>query len=447
MATQQTLSHHSKRLLQLGLPLIGGHMAQFAIQITDSVMLGWYDVKALAAVVLGGTLFFVAFIFLSGFAMAVVPLVASAAAKEDDVQIRRTTRMAMWTSTLVGVLVLPAFLYSEPILARLGQPTETVGPAADYLRIAGLGLIPALLVMVLKSYLSALERTGVILWITIVAALVNALTNYALIFGNFGAPEMGVRGAAIASVMVQLVSVVACAAYAVWAFPKHDLFRRVWRPDWAALGKLLALGLPIGVTTLAEVGLFAASSVMMGWLGTIPLAAHGIALQLTAMAFMFHLGLSNAATIRVGQAWGREDMGAVRQVSKSAFLISGLFAVLVIVIYLVFAEALVGLYVAPDDPVREEVIAFGAMLMFVAVLFQFADAGQAQALGLLRGMHDTKVPMSMAAFSYWAIAVPCSYLLGFTFGYGGVGIWMGLVIGLTLALLTLGWRLLVLIRR
>lgn len=441
MSTPGSYSYHAGRLLVLGLPLVGGHLAQFAIHMTDTIMLGWYDVNALAAVVLGGTYFFVLFIFLSGFAMAVVPAVASAAAQNDDRQVRRVTRMAMWISVLAGGLTLPLFLFADRVLGVLGQVPETAELAGTYLRIAGFGMVPALLVMVLKSHLSALERTAIVLWVTLAAAVVNAVINYALIFGNFGMPELGVTGAAIASIIVQIVSILGVGAYAQWVLPHQALFQRVWRPDWEAFRNIFQLGWPIGLTTLAEVGLFAASAIMVGWAGTIDLAAHGIAIQLASLAFMVHLGISNAGTIRVGQAWGKGDAEALKRVSVATNVVSGLFAAGVIVLFVLFPEALLGAFIDPDDPARPAVIAAGTTLLYVAALFQLADAGQVQALGLLRGMHDTKVPMVMAAISYWVVGVPSSYVIGFVLGYGAAGVWMGLVFGLSLAWVSMGWRL------
>jgi len=441
MSTPGSYSYHAGRLLVLGLPLVGGHLAQFAIHMTDTIMLGWYDVNALAAVVLGGTYFFVLFIFLSGFAMAVVPAVASAASQNDDRQVRRVTRMAMWISVLAGGLTLPLFLFADRVLGMLGQVPETAELAGTYLRIAGFGMVPALLVMVLKSHLSALERTAIVLWVTLAAAVVNAVINYALIFGNFGMPELGVTGAAIASIIVQIVSILGVGAYAQWVLPHQALFQRVWRPDWEAFRNIFQLGWPIGLTTLAEVGLFAASAIMVGWAGTIDLAAHGIAIQLASLAFMVHLGISNAGTIRVGQAWGKGDAEALKRVSVATNVVSGLFAAGAIVLFVLFPEALLGAFIDPDDPARPAVIAAGTTLLYVAALFQLADAGQVQALGLLRGMHDTKVPMVMAAISYWVVGVPSSYVIGFVLGYGAAGVWMGLVFGLSLAWVSMGWRL------
>lgn len=433
-------SDHVRALLRIGLPLIGGHVAQFGIGLTDTVMLGWYSVEALAAVVLGSTFFFVIFILGSGFAIAVMPLVAEADAEGDEQALRRVTRMGLWLSVIFGVLVQPLFMLSGPILLSLKQAPDVAELAQAYLRIAGLGLVPALLVMVLKSYLAALEHTRVVFWVTVAAVPVNAVVNYGLIFGNWGLPEMGVRGAAIASILVQFVSLAGVILYAIKALPQHDLFARIWRPDWEVFAKVFRLGLPIGITNLAEVGLFSASSIMMGWLGTVTLAAHGIALQLASLAFMIHLGLSNAATVRAGTAMGRKDADHMARGAWVAIVASLLTAFIAVAIFLIFPEQLLGFFIDPEEVQREAIIATGVTLLYVAALFQVMDGAQVMALGLLRGVQDTRGPMVIAAVSYWIIGVPSAYVLGFTFGMGGEGVWLGLVCGLTAAGILLMYR-------
>ncbi|MEL7100895.1 MAG: MATE family efflux transporter, partial [Pseudomonadota bacterium] len=225
-AEPMTYTGHARAIAVLGLPLIGGHLAQIAIGATDTVMMGRYGVDELAAIGLAGTYFFVFFLMGSGFAWAVMPMVASFDAEGDPVSVRRATRMGIWLSLLFGVLALPALLFAEPILLLLQQEASVAANAAAYLQIAGFGLIPALLVMVLKSFLSALERTQIVLWITLLAALANALGNYILIFGNWGAPELGLQGAAIASIVTQAVSLAGVLIYCVRAVPQYDLFTR-----------------------------------------------------------------------------------------------------------------------------------------------------------------------------------------------------------------------------
>lgn len=440
MQTPMPLSGHIRAVLTLGLPLVGGHLAQFAIGLTDTVMLGWYGVTELAAVTLGASFFFVLFMLGSGFAIAVMPLVAASAGSGDERGIRRATRMGLWLSLGFALLSMPLMIWSVPILQLLGQSEELAEMAGAYLRIAGWGLIPALLVMTLKSYLAALERTQIVFWMTLVGALVNAAANYLLIFGNFGLPELGLRGAAVASVVTQLVTLVGVVFYARAALPEHSLFQRLWVADFEMLSRVFRLGTPIGLTGLSEVSLFATSALMMGWLGTVPLAAHGIAIQLASATFMVHLGLSNAATIRAGNAFGRGDR---QHMARGAIVVSAASLVIAIfasILFLAAPEPLLSLFLDPDAPARPEIIALGVGLLAMAALFQLVDGMQVIALGLLRGVQDTTVPMIMAAISYWAVGLSTSYVLGFSVGLGGIGVWLGLVLGLSAAALLLMLR-------
>ncbi|WP_233493293.1 MATE family efflux transporter [Ruegeria atlantica] len=428
-----TYRGHFRAISVLGLPLIGGHLAQFAIGLTDTVMLGWYGVEALAAVTLASSYFFVLFLFGAGFGLAVMPMVATAAAEEDETSIRRTTRMGLWLSLVYAAVMMPMLWWSYPIFLALKQDPQVAETASQYLRVAGWGLIPALLVMVLKSYLAALERTQIVLWITVAAAVVNAFTNYALIFGNWGAPELGVMGAAIASVVTQVVSLVCVVIYAMRVLPEHSLFQRFWRPDWEMFLSVLRLGVPIGLTTLSEVSLFAMSAIMMGWLGQVPLAAHGIALNLASATFMVHLGLSNAATIRAGNALGRKDRPHLERGAIAVTGMSLVISILTVILFLAYAEPLISLFMEPDDPQRPEILMIGTGLLAMAALFQLVDGAQVIALGLLRGLQDAKVPMVMAALSYWGVGITSSYYFGFVLGMDGIGVWLGLVLGLACA--------------
>ena len=437
-----SLRRHLGASLSLGLPLIGSHLAQFAITLTDALMLGWYDVAVLAGQVLGAMLFFVLFIMGSGLAFAVMPMVAEAATRGQTARLRRVTRMGLWASAGFALAVMPILLGAGAIFAALGQPDGVAVRAGIYLDIAGWGMLPALAVMVLKSHLSALERARAVLIVTLGAVALNAALNYALIFGALGAPELGLRGSAIASVAVHLASALALAVYAARALPGQTLFARLWRPDGAALAEVVRLGWPIGLTNLAEVGLFGASSVMMGWVGTLPLAAHGIALQIASVVFMLHLGLSNVATIRAGQAEGRGDRAALRDGAVAVSLLSAGAALATVAVFLTMPGALIALFVDPADPQAGRVIALGAGFVMAAALFQLFDAGQVIALGLLRGVRDTRVPMLLAAISYWIIGVPAGWALAFPLGLGGIGIWLGLALGLAVAAMTMTARFL-----
>ena len=439
MSQVLTYPTHARATLVLGLPLVGSHLAQMALHVTDTVMLGWYGVTALASVVLGGSSFFIIFVLGSGFAKAVMPMVATALGRGDEVQVRRDTRMGLWLSILFGVLVYPIFWWAKPILLALGQQPEVAALGQDYMRIVGLGMVPALAVTVLQSYLAALARTQVVLWVTLAAVGLNIVVNWALIFGNWGFPELGAQGAAIATVSTQMLSLVVLGLYAglLPALRRFRLFQRFWRPDWPAMGQVFQLGWPIGLTGLAEGGLFNASAIMMGWIGTVELAAHGIALEVAALTFMVHVGLSSAATIRIARFDGMGDVVALRRAAVVAVAMSFVLATGGMVLFLTLPEPLVALFLDRAKPESAGILAYGVVLMMLAGVFQLADAMQVMALGLLRGIRDTRVPMVLAAVSYWGIGIPCSYVLAFPLGYGGVGLWLGLVVGLAAAAVSL----------
>jgi len=426
--------------MTLGLPLIGSNLAQFAIGLTDTLMLGWYDVTALAASTLANSLYFVLFLMGAGFAWAVTPIVAAAVAAGEETQVRRVTRMGLWLAAIYGLAVTIPLMWSERFFLLIGQDPDVSRLAQDYLRIAAWAMIPALMVTVIRAFLSALELTAMILWATIGAAILNGVLNYAFIFGNWGAPELGIEGAAIASLGSTVLSLLILLGYALHKRPEYRLMQRIWKIDVQAITRVFRLGLPIGLTSLAESGLFSMSAVMVGWIGAVELAAHGIALNLASAAFMLHLGLSQAATVRAGHAMGRHDEAALRQSGRVAIAISVTLAVLTVILFVSMPVTLISFFIDPTDPARDTLLAVGVTLLAMAALFNLTDGLQVVALGLLRGVQDTAVPMVHAAISYWVVGMPVSYLLGFTFGLGALGVWLGLVAGLAFAAILLLWR-------
>ena len=445
MDYDQTVRTSGKNLVKLAIPLIGTHLANVALGITDTIMMGWYSVPALAALVLGNAYFFVFFLFGAGFSFAVQPLVASSSSAGEFILARRYMRMGLWLSLIYAALILPFFFSAGKILILLGQASDTSEYAENYTRIVGFGLIPALWAMVIRFFLSGLHLTKVTLFITLTTVLLNIPLNYVLIFGNFGFPELGVTGAAISSVIVQIITAVSITAYALGKLPKYKLLKRFFHFDKVAFLKVAKLGLPIGTSIVAETGLFTASSIMMGWFGAVTLAAHGIALQIASVMFMVHLGLAEASTIKAGNAWGNKNILDLKKGAKVAASCSILFSFLAMTFLILFGDAVVSIYVDIDDPSREQIIHIGALLLIAAALFQFVDGGQAMALGLLRGIQDTAVPMIITILSYWLVGIPSAYLFAFVLNSAPLGIWAGLATGLGSAALLLSIRFIFLI--
>jgi MATE family multidrug resistance protein len=426
---------HFKATLSLGLPLIGSHLMQMVPGLTDTIMLGWYGVDELAASVLAHSLFFIILIVGSGFAITVMPMVASAAAIDDKTSVRRSVRMGLWISIIYSIFFIPILLFSENLFLILGQEEHLAKSAQTYLRIAGWSIVPGLLIMVLKSFFSALERPNVVLLSLIIGGMVNIILNYTLIFGNFGMPELGLTGAAIATLVTTILSILILLYFCLFKdeYSSYLIFNNIWRIDIEAFKEVFKLGLPVGITMLAESGLFSATAVMMGWLGTNALAAHGIAIQISGITFMIYLGLANAGTVRVGRAVGRVDTPGLKLASISVIILTIGAVLIVAFTFLSVPKPLLMLFLSPSHVDTPSIILIGVPLLAIAAIFQIADGLQVVVLGLLRGLKDTAIPMVITTICYWGVGIPCSYLFGFVFNWGGKGIWFGLVIGLTLA--------------
>ena len=426
---------HFKATLSLGLPLIGSHLMQMVPGLTDTIMLGWYGVDELAASVLAHSLFFIILIVGSGFAITVMPMVASAAAIDDKTSVRRSVRMGLWISIIYSIFFIPILLFSENLFLILGQEEHLAKSAQTYLRIAGWSIVPGLLIMVLKSFFSALERPNVVLLSLIIGGLANIILNYTLIFGNFGMPELGLTGAAIATLVTTIISILILLYFCLFKdeYSLYLIFNNIWRMDIEAFKEVFKLGLPVGITMLAESGLFSATAVMMGWLGTNALAAHGIAIQISGITFMIYLGLANAGTVRVGRAVGRMDNSGLKLASISVIILTIGAVLIVAFTFLSVPKPLLMLFLSPSHVDTPSIILIGVPLLAIAAIFQIADGLQVVVLGLLRGLKDTAIPMVITTICYWGVGIPCSYLFGFVFNWGGKGIWFGLVIGLALA--------------
>ena len=421
--------------LVFSMPLIGSNLAQSSKHLVDAVMLGRYGVDELAAGVLAGIIFTVTFVVGSGFAMAAVPMAAEARAAGLTWKLRRIVRMGFWLVTLYGIVLIGPLLLTEDFLLLLGQQSEIAALAGEYMTIALWGIFPAMTVMVLKSFFMALSRPKIILWATAAGAVLNVPANYAFIFGNWGAPELGIKGAAIATIAAHGISLLIMLAYlaAERSFRPYTLLANIWRPDWNAFKDVFRLGWPISATLIAETGYFAVCSVMMGWIDTETLAAHGIALETAAFVFMIYLGISNAVTAQVGFAVGARNRTSLVLAAQAAALLTLATIIVVMIIFVSIPDLLVLAFLDRHSEKAPVVFEIGVKLIYMAAAFQFGDGMQVVALGLLRGLRDTRAPMVIAAVSYALVGLPISYALGFHAGLGGIGIWCGFIFGLGLA--------------
>ncbi len=416
----------------LAWPLIIAQLAQNLLFTTDVVLMGWLGPKYLAAGTLAGA-YLVPFQLTGiGIVGAVAPLVAQARGRGDTRAVRRIVRQGFWVSILIATLLIPIVLSIKPVYLALGQDPEVTELAESYM-VAGFWMLyPTLGIMVLRSFLSAFAATRVILVVTVIGVLVNAVLAYALIFGHFGLPRLELRGAAIATGLVNALMFGALLGYVLThrRLKRFHVLARFFKPDWKHFFEILKVGLPIGLTVAAEVGLFSVAAILMGRLGTNETAAHAVALQLASTAFMVPLGLGMAATVRVGLAYGRGDAEGVRKAAWTAILLGVGFMSLTASLFIAMPHALVSIFLDSRDPANAAALSLAAGYLVIAGLFQLADGAQVVAAHTLRGLSDTRVPSLLAIFGYWFVGLPTAYVLGFVVDWRGTGIWLGLAVGL-----------------
>jgi MATE family multidrug resistance protein len=420
----------------LASPLVLTNLAQSLIHATDVVLLGQLGPRALAAAALGVNLYVFCLIFGMGLLTAAAPMIARERGRRASSvrDVRRTVRQAMWSAVLL-VLPMWAFLWhSEAILLLLGQDPGLAAEAQGFVRLLMWALLPAFLYLVLRNFLAALERPGWPLAVAVGAVIMNLVVNIALIFGvpQIGLPALGLPGAGIGS------SITVTAEFAILAlivvrhrkFRRYHLFGRFWRADWPRLREVWRLGLPIAVTLTLEVGVFNAAVFLMGLIGAASLAAHQIAIQIASLSFMVPMGLAQAVTVRVGLAYGARDPDGIARAGWVSFVMATGFMALMALLMWVMPHHLVGIFLDPADPANAAVIPLAVAFLGIAAWFQIVDGAQAVGAGMLRGLHDTKVPMAFALFGYWVAGMGTAVGLGFGLRWDGVGIWAGLAAGL-----------------
>ncbi|MEQ8778500.1 MAG: MATE family efflux transporter [Roseibium album] len=428
--------------LSLGMPLAGAQLAQMAINTTDVLMIGRLGAVELAASVLAFNFYMLLWFFGMGILQAVIPFAARALGQRKPRELRRAVRMGFWVAVLFCIPVWLVLFFIESILVLMGQKQELAELAGTYMRVLQWTMLPALLIMAIRGFLTVMERTQVVLWATIAGAIINAILDYLLIFGEFGFPRLELVGAGIASVFSATTTFLFLLVYSLWhpRLRRYNLLGRIWRSDWPVFFQIVRMGAPIGLTIVAEGSLFTASAIMIGWLGTIPLAAHGIALQIASITFMVPVGLSMAAMTRVSLAAGRDDHQGIGRAGWTSLGVTMIFMGIFAVLFWTIPEKLVGLYLDLDDPQALEVLTYGVSFLLVAALFQLADGAQIIGVNNLRGLGDTTIPLLYALFGYWVVGISLSLGLGFLAGWGGVGVWVGLAGGLASVALLANYR-------
>jgi MATE family multidrug resistance protein len=423
-----------RAIIALSWPLALANLTQVAMGTTDVMMMGWLSADTLAAGALGANLYFMAFVFGMGLLNAAAPMIARDLGRDPGATapIRGTVRVGLWSALFIAVPCWLALWRSEPILLAMGQDPDLSALAGAYVHTLQWALLPAWGFIVLRSFISALERP---LWSFVIGlgtVGLNAAANWCLMLGHCGCRPLGISGSGLATLISSVVMIfaLACVTSVARPFRRYRLFSGFFRPDWPRLREFWRLGLPMAATVSFEVTMFNAAVFLMGLIGAASLAAHSIAIQLSSLTFMVPLGIGQAAAVRVGRALGRRDREAIRRAGWTALGLATTFMAAMSLIMIAAPRLLISAFLDTEDPVNATVVERATSFLMLAALFQIADGAQTVGGGMLRGLHDARIPMLFALIGYWTIGLPLGAVLAFSVGLGGVGIWIGLATGL-----------------
>ena len=419
-------------MVRLSIPVVTVQCGLMAMGVADVAMVGRVGAEAIAAVALGNLYFFSVAIFGQGVLMALDPIMAQAIGAGDDMAIARGLQrgfvLALLMSVLASVLLLPA----GPVLEMLRQPAAVVPIAALYDVVSIAGIVPFYIFIVLRQSLQAMRLMRAIVVTIVVANAVNIALNWVLIFGQLGMPAMGAVGSAWATAASRWLMAMLLAVSAWPHFRRYALPLRADALLIPALRRMLAIGLPIGVQFMLEYGVFGVVGLLMGWLGTEQMAGHQIALNLASFTFMVPMGVSGAAAVLVGRAVGRGDSAEARRAALAGLVCGAGFMALSGALMLAAPDFFARFYTTDRT-----VLAVAASLIPLAGVFQIFDGIQVVAIGILRGVADTRTPMLINVLGFWLIGLPVIVWLGLATPAGPRGLWWGLVLGLAIVAVAL----------
>ncbi|PKA82174.1 MATE family multidrug resistance protein [Ulvibacter sp. MAR_2010_11] len=425
--------------ISLATPVILGMLGHTVVALVDNIMVGQMGTAELAAVSLGNSFMFIAMSLGIGFSTAITPLVAEADGEGNFEAGKSSFKHGLFLCTVLGIMLVSMVFIAKPLMHVMKQPPEVVDLAMPYLNLVAISLIPLIIFQAFKQFSDGLSLTRFPMYATIAANIVNVILNYMFIFGKWGAPELGVVGAAIGTLASRVIMVV----YLWYLLARHNKSRyyvlhiKIFTLTKAMIKKVLGLGFPSAMQMFFEVAVFTAAIWLSGILGKNPQAANQIALNLSSMTFMVAMGFSVTAMIRVGNQKGMNRFTELRRIANSIFLLTTIMAVAFAILFMIFNVAFPKLYLDMDDPLNlldnAEVVTIASQLMIIAAVFQISDAIQVVALGALRGMQDVKIPTLITFVAYWLVGFPISYYLSMHSDYGSSGIWIGLLAGLTVS--------------
>ena len=432
--------------LRLAWPLILTNLAQLGLSTTNLVLIGRHDAASLAGAALTFALYQAVMLFSMGTISAALPLIAREMGKPRPClrDVRRTIQQGFWSSGLLTAVIWIALWHVEPFFIAVGQTPELAADASQLMRTLQWAMLPYLGYIVLRAFVATLAEPLWALLAVSVALLFNGVAAWALIFGRLGLPELGAPGAGIATTLANglMFAVLAAISLTRSRFRPFRLFGGGIAIDRQRLGEFWRLGLPMGLTTAFETSIFYAAANMMGWLGAASLAAHAIVMQIVSLAFMVPIGIAQAATVRVGLAYGSLDRTAILRAGWTAWSLGAVLMACSALAMVLLPGTFIGAFIDIQAVSNQEIVETARRILLVGALFQIVDGIQAVCVGMLRGLQDTTIPMLLALLGYWGLGLPLGATLAFPLRLDGVGIWLGLAAGLgaVALMMTIRWH-------
>ncbi len=424
-----SLKQHFRDTFKLALPVAIGQLGQVAFGVTDSIMIGHVGSAHLAASSLVNGIYFLVLILGIGLSSAITPLVAIAKGAKNDEECGIILRQSLLVNLLVALIIFAVLFVLAYFIVDMNQPPEVVELSKSYLIILSFAVFPFIIFATYKQFLEGISITRPAMYIILVANIFNFFGNYVLIYGKFGFPRLELDGAGYATLTTRTFLAVVLFLYVIYnsSLKKYDPSLKFRNINFIVIKKYLNLGIPSGLQYFFEVSSFAFGAIMIGWLGKNELAAHQISLNLASITYMTILGISIAASIRVGSYYGAGNYREAERAGYSAFQLTSMLMIVFGALFIIFRNYLPYIYNSEPDVVK-----IASVLIVVAAFFQLSDGNQAIGMGSLRGITDVKIPMYFSLFSYWVVGIGVGYILGFIFNFGVVGVWIGFLSGLTI---------------